>query len=68
MKMASHVGVNLACIRATILAFVFANGTMVSSAPPITLPAKDVIRRFSAEIVAVDAGQGTVTVVHAPSG
>ena len=68
MKLASHVGVNLACMRATILAFVFANGTMVFSAPPITLPATDVIRRFSAEIVAVDGGQDTVTVVHAPTG
>ena len=48
----------------------FATEATVCPASPATPPAKEreVIRRFRAEVVAVDALRGTVTVVHALTG
>jgi hypothetical protein len=62
------IGRNVSGFGAAIMLFGLAHGATVGSVSAVARLAEQVPRRFRAEIVAVDAGQGTVTVVHNPSG
>jgi hypothetical protein len=68
MRPVNDVGAILRGVGALGLVLTFAHGVADCSIPAATSPAKEVTRRFLAEIVAVDAVQNTIRVVHSPSG
>ena len=68
MKMSRRRGLVPGAVTLALLAWAFADGAAIQAAQGDVSPPPEVIRRFSAEVVSLDAKQGLVALVHGPSG